>query len=54
MCFLFHKWGRWEFYTEYYTGAYIFGKNAGQSYERSENRQRRMCEKCGFTQDKEV
>lgn len=54
MCFIFHKWSKWTFYTQEYIGTFIFGAKKGETYEFSKNRQRRVCEECGKTQDVEV
>jgi len=49
-CFLFHKWTKWVFRVQSYT-RYL--KDGGH-HEFTELRQRRTCEKCGFTQDEEI
>lgn len=52
---IFHKWSKWEQYTE--TGTYYFSgllapkEVRGTSQPYSETRQRRTCEICGKMQD---
>ena len=54
MCWLFHKWTKWEFYVQEYTTTARWGKLAGQSFDCNEKRQRRSCETCGKTQDEKI
>lgn len=52
-CFLFHNWGKWELYNiEAKEVNKITGKYTGcKLYE---NRQKRACLDCGYTEDKHV
>jgi len=49
MCW--HKWSKWETY-KCEMNRYIYRTDKTFTY--METRQRRKCEKCGYTQDKEV
>lgn len=51
MCWFFHKWTKWETYTEYYNMTMRWGKLAGNTYPGSDLRQKRSCIKCGKTED---
>lgn len=55
MCWLFHKWTKWEQYTE--NGTAILGRIApkdqqGLEVPYTEHRQTRYCTRCGKVQDK--
>ncbi len=57
MCWLFHNWSKWEPYVE--TGIEIPGilapKNVqGKQFRYTENRQKRFCLDCGYTQDEKI
>jgi hypothetical protein len=55
---IFHKWSKWEPYTEKgtrtYTGILIPSDLRGKPIEYTERRQKRQCLKCGLEQDEEV
>lgn len=54
MCFIFHKWSKWEQYTWSGTcyGSRLLGTTEGKPM--SERRQRRTCDECGKEQDELV
>jgi len=47
MCFIFHKWSKWEEFDKevYHVLAQIKGEQSWQ---------RRVCEKCGLIQEKKI
>lgn len=49
-CWLFHEWGKWQYYRQDYIGTFRFGAKKGEKYEFSEEGQRRVCIKCGLTE----
>ena len=51
MCIIFHKWGKWKRYTQDYIGTFRFGQKKGDNYHCNEDRQTRICDECGKTQD---
>ncbi len=56
MC-LFHKWTKWEQYTE--SGTYLLGRLQpkavqGKEVRYTESRQKRKCSKCGKAEDIKV
>lgn len=50
-CFLFHKWGKWEQYEKRIV-TYVY--KTQEKFDSSEQRQRRICEKCGKMQDEKI
>jgi len=57
MCFIFHKWSKWESYTE--TGTMFLGRIApkalqGKELGYTELRQKRECTVCGKVQDEKI
>jgi hypothetical protein len=54
-CFLwFHDWDKWTPYDAKRTFVPTEGPTAGQRIELNEFRQRRVCRRCGFMQDRVV
>lgn len=56
-CFWSHKWGKWEAYQEpMYSTLIVRGPCAGQKIDNrlGDFRQKRVCERCGKTQDELV
>ncbi len=57
MCILFHKWSKWEQYTEtvYRVLGRLAPKNVqGENVRYSQKRQKRKCQECGKVQDIEI
>jgi len=57
-CLLFHDWGKWEKYmdesTHTYINPFIPEDVRGKPFVSREERQRRVCQRCGWTQDRLV
>lgn len=56
MC-IFHKWSKWEEYTwegTIYPGIIAPKEIRGKPVRTTETWQKRVCEKCGYTQRREV
>ena len=49
MCFIFHKWEKWQPYT--WKGFITYRKQPDQPISLTEERQKRVCSLCGITQD---
>lgn len=53
-CWFFHKWGKWEPYVERGVTYPRWGGFAGKEIKYLENRQKRVCERCGEMEDKAI
>lgn len=51
MCWLFHKWTKWE---QYLWHGFVYAKPDNQRLEVNERRQKRHCEKCGYEEERLV
>jgi len=54
---IFHKWSKWEKYEQSvieYPGIIAPKNMRGKPIENTQLRQKRLCEKCGYLQDKEI
>jgi len=55
MCFIFHKWKKWQEYKRPILTAYgILAPEAwaGKELDSVQHRQKRICKECGKTQDR--
>lgn len=55
LCILgLHSWNRWEQYLWTGTTTPVWGKAAGKAIPVSEQKQKRVCARCGLMQDRKV